>query len=96
VGAAAAIVGAQIICADDAAVRLGDEHGVSRRAPVGERLGPRDIARDRIGLAGAEGRLQDVPDGIVVLAARGLKACGRLRLVSSLALLNRTKHGVAR
>src|SRR4051812_23975472 len=47
--AAAAIIGSQIISSDYLAVLFRDEHGVARATPIGERIGMRNIAWDRIG-----------------------------------------------
>src|SRR5215467_9379233 len=45
---------------------LGHKHVVSRRAPVGECVSSRNIARNWVGLADAESWLQKSPDGVVV------------------------------
>src|SRR6185437_1683219 len=74
-----------IIGADDSAARFSDENRMFRRAPIGQRIGAGDVARLWIGLAGAEGWLQDAPDGIVVVrrcrADSGGRAHGRFAII---------------
>src|SRR5262245_274585 len=60
------IVGSQVICADNRGCILRHKHGMSGRMPVGERIRPRNVARNRIGLSRAKGGLQDAPDGVIV------------------------------
>lgn len=62
----AAVVGAQIVGADDRARILSYKHDVARRVPIGKCVGPRNVTRNGIGLAGAESRFQNAPDGVVV------------------------------
>src|SRR5450631_3914288 len=63
---ASAVVGAQIIGAHDLTTILSDEHLVARRAPIRESIDARDIARQRVGFAGPEDRLDHAPNGIIV------------------------------
>ena len=65
-GAASAVVCAQIVGSDDGPGILRHKHGVGWRAPVGEGVLARDVTRDGVGLPGAEGRLEDAPDSVVV------------------------------
>src|SRR5262245_18083263 len=65
-GAAPAVVCAQIVGSDDGPGILDYKHDVAGRVPVGEGVLARDVARDRICLPGAEGRLEDAPDSVVV------------------------------
>jgi len=60
---AAALVGMKEISAEDLAVLFRDEDFVARRMLVGERVLPRHLARQGVGLARADHRLQDPPDG---------------------------------
>lgn len=63
-------VGLEIVGTDDPSVRLSHEYRMRRLPPIGQRRLARDIARLRIGLTGAERRLQNCPDGIVVVTCR--------------------------
>src|SRR5262245_36495354 len=65
-GAPSTIVGSQVVCADNDACILGHKHGMSGRMPVGERIGPRNVARNRISFSGAKSGLQDSPDAVIV------------------------------
>src|SRR3546814_724014 len=66
--AAARLIGAQIIGAEDGAVGLGNEHLLVGAEPVSERVGLVHVAIERIGLARADHRFEDRPDrsGIVL------------------------------
>ena len=63
---AARIVRAQIIGADYLAILNRDVHLVLRSKPVGERSIPLHVARQRVGLAGADDRFEDAPDRLLV------------------------------
>ena len=65
-GAATAVVRAQIVGSDDGPGILGHKHRVARRVPVGEGVRTRDVTRDGVGFPGAEGRLENAPDSVVV------------------------------
>ena len=60
--AAAALIGVQIVGSRDAALHLGDEHVVARGKPVIKRFRPAPLARQSIGLAGLQDRIEDRPD----------------------------------
>ena len=64
--AAAELVAAQEVGADDAAVGLGDEDRPARPRPIGDSVRLAHVARQREGFAGANDRLQDGPDGGLV------------------------------
>ena len=64
--AAASLVGAEEIRADDAVAILGHEGLVVTTGPVGERVGAAHRAIEGVGLAGADHRLEDRPDRVVV------------------------------
>src|SRR5262249_48636481 len=69
--AAATLVGAQVIGADDALlVADRDECLVRGLQPVGHRLGLAHIPFQRIGFAGADRRLEDRPEGTCVCIGR--------------------------
>jgi hypothetical protein len=65
-GAAAPVVRSQIIGSDNCACIIGYKHRMLGRAPIGERIGAGDVARNGIGLPGPECRLQYEPDSVVV------------------------------
>src|SRR5262249_30370282 len=84
-GAAPAVVCAQIVGSDDGPGILRYKHGVARRMPVGYGVLARDVARDGICLPGAQGRLEDAPDSVVVSMFRlpdqhGWRSAGSARL----------------
>src|SRR5579885_1699996 len=64
--AAARLVRLQEIGAKNLAVFLQHEDRVAGGAPIGERRLAAHVARDRVGLAGAEGWLEDRPERVVV------------------------------
>src|ERR1700736_2869732 len=76
VAAATAIVGAQVIGADDPSSVFRDEHLVARCAPIGKRVGARYVARQRVGLLGAEDGLDHAPNGIIVELFSGADYAG--------------------
>ena len=69
--AAAELVSAQEVGADDAAVRLGDKDCPARPSPIADSVRLAHVGRQREGLAGANGRLQDGPDSGLVGRAGG-------------------------
>jgi hypothetical protein len=66
-GAAALVVGAQIVGPENLRRLLYHEHGMPRSTPKGERFAAGPVARQRIGLPCPQDRLEDGPDGIVVI-----------------------------
>src|SRR3546814_13875874 len=60
--AAARLVGAQIIGAENDALRFRDERLLVRPQPIGERIGLAHVASQRIGLAGADHGFEANPD----------------------------------
>ena len=68
---AAALVRAEKARAEDPGARFGDEHAVIPAAPVVERLGPADLARDAVGLAGGEDRAENRPQRVAIVVTRG-------------------------
>ncbi|EGE61061.1 hypothetical protein RHECNPAF_1260040 [Rhizobium etli CNPAF512] len=68
---AARLIGLDIIGAEDDAILFGDEGLAVRPHPVGQRIGFREVAVERIGLAGADRRADDPPDGASVVVVCG-------------------------
>ena len=68
---ASLLIGAEIVSAHDLARILGNEDVMAGSEPVGEGLLLGQVARERIGFAGANGRLQDAPDCFPVTVLRG-------------------------
>jgi hypothetical protein len=66
VGAAAVLIGAKEIGADDVGVVVGDEDLVGGREPKGESSFASDVARKGVGFAGAKDGFKNGPDGVGV------------------------------
>lgn len=64
--AAAFLIRSQIIRADNFAIFFRDENFVSWRVPVCERVRARHFARKSVGLSGANHRLKNSPDRVVI------------------------------
>ena len=60
--AAARLIGAEIIGAEDGAARFGNEHLLTGPEPVSERVALAHVAVERIGFAGADHRFDNRPD----------------------------------
>ena len=69
--AAPLLIGPQVVGAQHLAVPLGHEDFVTRRLPVGQRVGPAHLAGQRISFAGPDDRADDVPDRVIVTWLRG-------------------------
>ena len=68
-------IGAQITGAQNPAPLFGDEDGAVRREPMRERIRLRHVARQGIGLAGANDRLHDAPDRIAIVRLAAGSKC---------------------
>ena len=64
--AAAELGAAQEVGAEDAAVRLADEDRPAGRHPIGDGVRLTHVARQCEGFAGADDRLQDGPNSVLV------------------------------
>lgn len=64
-----ALVGAQVICADDITAIFSHEALIAGCKPVGECLSPIDVPGKCVSLTDAENRLKDAPDGTGVVRA---------------------------
>jgi hypothetical protein len=69
--AAAELICAQVIGPEQTAVLLGNECLAVRAHPIRDRVRPAHVARQRVGLAGADHRLKDAPYGLVVFRLGG-------------------------
>ncbi len=69
VSAAAGLIGAQIIGADDRAAFFRDKGFAVRSHPIGKRLGLGHVARQGVGFAFPDGRLEDAPNGAAIVIA---------------------------
>src|SRR5262245_18660194 len=94
VAAATGLVGAQEVRAEHAPTLLRDESLVRLVVPVGKRVLPAEVGRQRVGLARAQDRLDDRPDRIAIFDSRGTDG-QHGRLTSSL-YLHRTAAGRTR
>jgi hypothetical protein len=68
---AAELIRAKIISAEQAAILLGDECLMIQPHPICDRFGLGHVPGQRIGLAGADHRLKDAPDGVMVFRSGG-------------------------
>lgn len=71
VGAAAALVGADVVCSDNLSVVFGYEDLMAGRDPIGEGFFAAHIVRQSIGVSGADDWFKDCPDCIGVVGPRG-------------------------
>ncbi len=77
-GAAAGLVRADVVCANDFWSEHGNEDLMRGSGPVGEGGGAGHVAGQRVGFARADRGLQDLPDGVVVGLGCGADEHGRL------------------
>lgn len=75
---AAALVGADEICADDCALIFSDEDLLFGCEPEGQGLILRHVSLERIGFAGPDDRLKDGPDGWGVVCGSGANVHGAM------------------
>jgi hypothetical protein len=71
VRAAALLIGSEVIGADDLVVVVGDEDFMSGSEPIGQGGFAGHVARQGVGVASADDRFDDGPDGVGVARAGG-------------------------